>query len=77
MIWILVFYFSCGAGCGGPASVMLPFVYATEEECTQDGNVWLSRNANPTRTVASFICNYVTQLPGTFAPGLASIVDGG
>jgi hypothetical protein len=33
----------------------------TEQECTDNGNVWLSRKANPTRTVASFVCNYVTR----------------
>ena len=39
----------------------LPFVYASQQECTEAGDVWLSRNANPTRTVASFACNYVTR----------------
>ena len=61
MNWILVLYFTCGVGCAEPASVTLPFVYATEQGCTEAGNVWLSRNANPARTVASFACNYVTR----------------
>ena len=61
MNWILVLYFTCGVGCTEPASVTLPFVYATEQGCTEAGNVWLSPNANPTRTVASFACNYVTR----------------
>jgi len=42
-------------------TVTLSFVYVTEQECTEAGNVWLSRNANPTRTVASFACDYVTR----------------
>ena len=61
MSWILVLYFTCGVGCGGPGSVTLPLVYVTEQNCTEDGNVWLSRKANPTRTVASFACNSVTR----------------
>jgi hypothetical protein len=61
VIWTLVLYFTCAVGCGGPGSVKLPFVYVTEQECTEAGNVWLSRNANPTRTVASFACDYVTR----------------
>ena len=61
MNWILVLYFTCGVGCGGPASVTLPFVYVTEQGCEEAGNVWLSRNGNPMRTVASFACNYVTR----------------
>jgi hypothetical protein len=61
MNWTLILYFSCGVGCGGPLSVTLPFVYVTEQECTDNGNVWLSRNANPMRTVASFACDYVTR----------------
>jgi hypothetical protein len=57
--WTLIIYFSCAVGCGEPASVALPVAYATEQGCTDAGNVWLSRNANPMRTVASFACNYV------------------
>ena len=60
MNWILVLYFTCGVGCAEPTSVALPFVYATEQGCEEAGNVWLSRNGNPMRTVASFACNYVT-----------------
>ena len=59
MNWILVLYFTCGVGCAEPASVTLPFVYATEQGCTEAGNVWLRQNANPARTVASFACNQV------------------
>ena len=61
MSWILVLYFTCGVGCGEPVSVTLPLTYATEQGCKKAGNVWLSPNANPTQTVASFTCNYVTQ----------------
>jgi hypothetical protein len=61
MNWILILHFTCAVGYGGPASVTLPCVYVTEQECTEDGNMWLSRNANPTRAVASFDCNYVTR----------------
>jgi hypothetical protein len=61
MSWTLVLYFTCAAGCGGPGSVKLPFVYVTEQECTVAGNVWLTPNANPTQAVASFTCNYVTR----------------
>src|SRR3974390_2703450 len=56
MSWKLVLYFTCGVGCGDTASVTLPQTYATQQECTVAGNVWLSPNANPTRTVASFSC---------------------
>jgi hypothetical protein len=56
MSWILVLYFTCGLGCGAPGSVALPQTYATQQECTAAGNVWLSPSANPTRTVASFSC---------------------
>ena len=59
MNWILVLYFTCGLDCAEPASVTLPFVYATEQGCEEAGNAWLSRNANPARTVASFACNQV------------------
>ena len=61
MGWILILYFTCGVGCGGPASVTLPFVYVTEQGCEEAGNVWLSPSANPMQTVASFTCNYVTS----------------
>ena len=61
MSWLLILYFGCGVGCGGPLSVTLPFVYVTEQECTEAGNVWRSPKANPTRTVASFACNSVTR----------------
>ena len=61
MSWILVLYFTCGVNCGEPISVVLPLTYASQQECTEAGNVWLSPNANPTRTVASFACNYVTS----------------
>ena len=61
MSWILILYFTCGVGCAEPASVTLPFVYVTEQGCEAAGNMWLSSNANPTRTVASFVCNYVTR----------------
>jgi hypothetical protein len=57
MGWILVLYFTCGVGCEEPASVALPMTYATQHECTEAGNVWLSPNANPMQTVASFTCN--------------------
>jgi hypothetical protein len=50
MSWIPVLYLTCGVGCGGPVSVALPLV-----------NVWLSPNANPTQTVASFTGNYITR----------------
>jgi hypothetical protein len=61
MSWILILYFNCGANCGEPVSLTLPFVYVTEQECTEAGNVWLSPKANPMRTVASFACNYVRR----------------
>ena len=60
MSWILILYFTCGVGCTEPASVTLPFVYVTEQGCEEAGNAWLSPRANPTRTVASFACSYVT-----------------
>jgi hypothetical protein len=66
MSWLLILYFTCGVGCAEPASVTLPLVYVTEQECTEAGNVWLSPNANPTRTVASFACNYVTPPPKVY-----------
>ena len=56
MSWKLVLYFTCGVHCGEPASVALPQTYASQQECKAAGNVWLSRNANPRRTVASFSC---------------------
>ena len=56
MSWILILYFTCAVGCGEPASLTLPFVYDTEQVCTEAGNVWLRPKANPTRTVASFSC---------------------
>ena len=61
MSWILVLYFTCGEGCGEPVSVALPQTYASQQECTEAGNVWLSPNANPMQTVASFTCNYVSS----------------
>ena len=61
MGWILVLYFTCGVGCGWPISLALPLTYASQQECTAAGNVWLGPNANPTQTVASFTCNYVTR----------------
>jgi hypothetical protein len=61
MSWILVLYFNCAAGCGEPLSVALPLAYASQQECTQAGNVWLSSSANPTQAVASFTCNYVSS----------------
>ena len=61
MSWILVLYFTCGEGCGEPVSVTLPQTYATQQECTEAGNVWLSPSANPMQTVASFTCNYVSS----------------
>ena len=61
MSWILVLYFTCGEGCGELVSVALRQTYATQQECTAAGNVWLSPNANPVQTVASFTCNYVTS----------------
>ena len=51
MNWILVLYFTCGVGCTEPASVTLPFVYATDQECTEAGNGWLS----PSRALAKFL----------------------
>ena len=59
MSWILILYFTCAVGCGGPASVTLPFVYVTEQECAQAGNMWVKPNANPTHSRPSFACNYV------------------
>ena len=56
MSWKLVLYFTCGVGCGDTASVTLPQTYATQQECTAAGNVWLSSNANPMQAVASFSC---------------------
>ena len=56
MSWKLVLYFTCGLGCGDPISVALPQTYATQQECTAAGNVWLSLNANPAHAVASFSC---------------------
>ena len=61
MSWTLILYFTCGVGCAEPASVMLPLAYATQQQCTEAGNVWLSPSANPTQTVASFTCNYVSS----------------
>ena len=61
MSWILVLYFTCGVGCADTASVALPLAYASQQECTEAGNVWLSPNANQMQTVASFSCNYVTR----------------
>jgi hypothetical protein len=59
--WTLILYFACGVGCGGPASVTLPLVYATQQQCTEAGSAWLSPNANRMHTVASFACNDVTR----------------
>jgi hypothetical protein len=61
MGWILVLYFTCGVGCGEPASVALPLTYATEQGCEEAGSVWLSPDVNPMQTVASFTCNYVSS----------------
>ena len=61
MGWILVLYFTCGEGCGWPISLALPLTYASQQECTEAGNVWLSPSANPMQTVASFTCNYVSS----------------
>jgi hypothetical protein len=57
--WMLVIYYTCRVGCADPASLALPVVYATEQECREAGNAWLKPNANPTNGVASFACNYV------------------
>ena len=56
MSWILVLYFTCEVGCGAPVSVALPYTYATQQECTEVGNVALIANANPTQALASFSC---------------------
>ena len=37
--------------------------YATQQECTQAGNMWVTPNANPTHSRASFACNYVGPNP--------------
>jgi len=47
--------------CFKRVSVALPQTYASQQECTEAGNVWLSPNANPMQAVASFTCKYVTQ----------------
>ena len=57
MSWKLVLYFTCGFGCGDPISAALPQTYATQQECTAAGNLWLSPNANPMQAVANFNCN--------------------
>jgi len=53
MKYVLTLIFSCGGGCGSPAQVTLPTLYMTHQECLAAGNVWLSPNANPTRTVVN------------------------
>jgi hypothetical protein len=59
--WILILYFTCGVGCADTASVALPLIYASQQQYTEAGNVWLTPNANPMQTVASFTCNYVSS----------------
>ena len=61
MHWILVLYFTaCGVDCGGhPPGTLTGGFYATQQECTEAGNMWVTPNANPTHSRASFACNYV------------------
>ncbi len=56
MKYVLVLLFACGRGCGSPAEATLPTQYETLQLCLIAGNVWLSRNANPTGAVRDFRC---------------------
>ena len=54
MSWILILYFTCAVGCGGPAPVTKPGgFYATQRDCMVAGNMSVKPN------VGSLACNYV------------------
>jgi hypothetical protein len=56
MKYVLILLFTCGRGCGSPPEVALPTQYSTLQLCLIAGNVWLSRNANPSGAVRDFRC---------------------
>ena len=55
MTWLLVLYFTCGAWCGSPTQVTFPG-YASQQACTQAGNVWMDPAANPMNALRGFGC---------------------
>ena len=55
MTWLLVLYFTCAYECGYPTHVTFPG-YASQEACTQAGNVWMSPAANPMNALRGFGC---------------------
>ena len=56
MTWLLVLYFTCAYECGYPTHVTF-HRYASQEACTQAGNVWMSPAANPMNALRGFSCH--------------------
>jgi hypothetical protein len=56
MEYALFVFFTCGWGCGTPTQFIAQQRYPTYEKCDAAGRAWLSPNANPTQTVASYRC---------------------
>jgi hypothetical protein len=55
MTWLLVLNFACAAECGSPTKFTFPR-YASQEACTQAGNVWMRPEANPMNALRGFGC---------------------
>jgi hypothetical protein len=53
----LTLIFSCGDGCGFPASVTLPTPYETQQQCMDAGKVWISPAANFTFAIRGYQCD--------------------
>ena len=55
MTWLLVLNFACAAECGSLTKFTFPR-YASQEACTQAGNVWMRPEANPMNALRGFGC---------------------
>jgi hypothetical protein len=55
MTWLLVLYFTCAYECGYPTHVTFPG-YASQQACTNDGNLWMSPAANSMQVLRGFGC---------------------
>ena len=53
----LTLIFTCGDGCGFPASVTLPTPYETQQQCMDAGKVWISPTANFTFAIRGYQCD--------------------
>ena len=53
----LTLIFTCGDGCGSPASVTLPTPYETQQQCMEAGKVWISTAANFTFAIKGYQCD--------------------